>query len=99
MEDCGDDLVELLVFHQARDRSRLHQRFALGGVRGRGQGNDGVIAHYAAGGKGPLKAPELKPFTLSASETDDLVAFLESLTDPTFVTNPAFADPRARPTR
>ena len=27
---------------------------------------DGVIAHYAAGGKGPLKAPELKPFTLSA---------------------------------
>ena len=60
---------------------------------------DGVIAHYAAGGKGPLKAPELKPFTLSASETDDLVAFLESLTDPTFVTNPGFADPRARPTR
>ncbi|MEO7274602.1 MAG: di-heme enzyme, partial [Vicinamibacterales bacterium] len=55
---------------------------------------DGVVAHYAAGGKGPLKAPELKRFTLSPAETGDLVAFLESLTDTVFVSNPAFADPR-----
>jgi cytochrome c peroxidase len=56
----------------------------------------GVIAHYAAGGKGPLKAPELKRFELSPAETEALVAFLESLTDSSFVSNPAFADPRPR---
>ena len=55
---------------------------------------DGVIAHYAAGGRGPLKAPQIEGFTLSSSEADELVAFLESLTDTSFVTNPAFADPR-----
>ena len=57
---------------------------------------DGVIAHYEAGGRGPLKAPQLKGFTLSSSEADDLVAFLESLTDTAFVTNPAFANPRGK---
>jgi cytochrome c peroxidase len=57
---------------------------------------DGVIAHYAAGGKGPLRSPEIKGFAISPSESGDLVAFLESLTDTTFVSNPAFANPRAR---
>jgi cytochrome c peroxidase len=55
---------------------------------------DGVIAHYEAGGKGPLKAPQLKGFTLSPSEAAELVAFLDSLTDTAFVSNPAFSDPR-----
>ena len=55
---------------------------------------DGVIAHYAAGGKGPLRSPEIKGFAISPSESGDLVAFLESLTDTTFVSNPAFANPR-----
>ena len=52
------------------------------------------LLRVSAGGKGPLKSPELKHFTLSPSETGDLVAFLESLTDQTFVSNPAFAEPR-----
>jgi cytochrome c peroxidase len=56
---------------------------------------DGVIAHYAEGGKGPLRAPQLKKFESSPSEVGDLVAFLESLTDTPFVTNPAFSDPGA----
>ena len=40
-----------------------------------------VIAHYAAGGRSPRpKSDKLRGFAISASETDDLVAFLESLT-------------------
>ena len=57
---------------------------------------EAAIAHYASGGKGPLRADQLKGFTLSAAETSDLVAFLNSLTDTTFVTNPAFSDPHQR---
>jgi len=52
-----------------------------------------AITHYASGGKGPLKAPQLKGFAISESEVADLVAFLNSLTDTTFVSNPAFGDP------
>jgi cytochrome c peroxidase len=55
-----------------------------------------VVAHYAAGGRGTRpKSDRVRGFTISQSETDDLVAFLESLTDARFLTNPAFSDPRA----
>jgi cytochrome c peroxidase len=54
---------------------------------------DAVIAHYESGGRGPLKAPQLNGFALSSTEADDLIAFLVSLTDTSFVTNPAFANP------
>jgi cytochrome c peroxidase len=54
---------------------------------------DAVIAHYEGGGTGPLKAPQLKRFALSTAEADELIAFLESLTDTTFVTDPRFANP------
>jgi cytochrome c peroxidase len=56
-----------------------------------------VIDHYAAGGRmgrdNPRKDPLIHGFELSTSERRDLIAFLESLTDQTFVTNPGFADP------
>ncbi|EDX85372.1 Di-haem cytochrome c peroxidase family [Synechococcus sp. PCC 7335] len=68
-----------------------------------------VIDHYAAGGRtisegpfagvgseNPLKSSFIKGFSITASEKQDLIAFLESLTDETFVTNPAFADPSVR---
>lgn len=67
---------------------------------------DGVIAHYAAGGRtiaegpnaeigadSPLKDPLVAGFAISPSETADIIAFLESLTDREFLTDPAFADP------
>jgi cytochrome c peroxidase len=54
---------------------------------------ESAITHYATGGKGPLKAPQLKGFAISETEVADLVAFLNSLTDTTFVSNPAFGDP------
>jgi cytochrome c peroxidase len=56
---------------------------------------EAAIAHYASGGKGPLKSQQLTPFAIQASEVADLVAFLNSLTDTAFVSNPAFGDPGA----
>ncbi len=65
-----------------------------------------AIRHYAAGGRtlsdgphagrgrdNPWKDPLLVGFDATEAEIDDLIAFLESLTDRTFLTNPAFADP------
>ena len=65
-----------------------------------------VVDHYAAGGRltvdGPLagdgranpnKSTLVRPFELSPAERDDLVAFLESLTDEKFVTDERFAAP------
>jgi cytochrome c peroxidase len=57
---------------------------------------EAVIAHYASGGKGPLKAPQLEGFAISSSDVADLVSFLNTLTDTAFVSNPAFGDPRAK---
>jgi cytochrome c peroxidase len=55
-----------------------------------------VIAHYARGGRagGPLRSQFIEGFAIGADETQDLIAFLRSLTDPGFLANPAFADPR-----
>lgn len=65
-----------------------------------------VIEHYAAGGRtisagpyagigwtNPHKSPRVQGFPLSGTDKGDLVAFLESLTDQGFVTDPRFADP------
>ncbi len=56
-----------------------------------------VIQHYARGGRSrPEKSDRVTGFSISAAETDDLVAFLESLTDKGFLTNPAFSDPHIK---
>ncbi|BDX06975.1 MbnH family di-heme enzyme [Planctobacterium marinum] len=57
-----------------------------------------VIAIYAAGGRGeginsPLKSPFMHGFVLSDQDMQDLLAFLESLTDEAFLNNPEFAAP------
>lgn len=65
-----------------------------------------AIDHYAAGGRtvltgahagvgseSPYKSPLVRPFTLTTEEKDDVVAFLRSLTDTTFVNDPRFGDP------
>ena len=70
---------------------------------------DEVLDHYAAGGRtiesgpnagvgsdSPLKNIFLHGFELSAEERADVLAFLESLTDETFLSDPRFADPFAR---
>ncbi len=67
---------------------------------------DDVIDHYARGGTltedgpnagdgrlSPLKSSFIAGFVLSEEERADLRAFLEALTDETFVTDPRFSDP------
>jgi cytochrome c peroxidase len=71
---------------------------------------DAVIDHYAAGGRtiasgpnagvgsvSPYKSDFIVGFDISDEERADLIAFLESLTDETFVTNPALSDPWPAP--
>ena len=73
---------------------------------------DEVIDHYAAGGRAApgasaagneralrYRSPLLRGFTLTASEKRDLIEFLRSLTDETFVGDPRFADPWIHPDR
>ncbi len=65
---------------------------------------DVIRAHYALKGRAgsapsgasPLRDQFVVGFTLSDSEVDDVVAFLNSLTDDDFIHNPAFSDPRAK---
>lgn len=65
-----------------------------------------VLDHYAAGGRtiadgpyagdgsqNPHKDGMLVGFTATEAEIADIIAFLESLTDEGFLTNPAYADP------
>lgn len=56
-----------------------------------------VVEHYNAGGQpNPNTDPLVRPLGLSDEEVTDLVAFLESLTDPTVATNPDFGPPPPR---
>src|SRR5215472_13169627 len=65
-----------------------------------------VIDHYAAGGRtissgpyagighdNPNKALNVRGFRLTETEKNDLIAFLNSLTDTEFLHNPKLADP------
>jgi cytochrome c peroxidase len=56
---------------------------------------EAAIDHYARGGvKSPIKSNRLKGFPITPGQRKDLVAFLESLTDKAFLTNPAFGPTR-----
>jgi cytochrome c peroxidase len=43
----------------------------------------------------PLRENLIEGFSISDAQLDDLVAFLETLTDKDFLTNPKFSDPFA----
>ena len=52
-----------------------------------------VIEHYQMGGKKhPSKSNLIQPLSLSEMEKDDLIQFLRSLTDETFISNPLFTN-------
>ncbi|MDJ0700470.1 MAG: di-heme enzyme [Woeseiaceae bacterium] len=68
---------------------------------------DDVIDHYQRGGRlledgpypgdgrvSPFKSDFVRGFELSKAERDDLLAFLDALTDDNVLTNPRWADPR-----
>jgi cytochrome c peroxidase len=70
---------------------------------------DGVLRHYAMGGRAiesgpyagdgfasPLKSQFVPGFVLGDQERLDVLAFLESLTDEEFLTNPQFSSPWLR---
>jgi cytochrome c peroxidase len=70
---------------------------------------EGVLEHYAAGGRTiatgphagrghdtPNKDPLIGGFTLSARDRDDLIAFLQSLTDTDVLHDPRFSNPWER---
>ncbi len=57
---------------------------------------EAAVDHYAKGGRGgdhPAKSEFIKSFDLTAQEKRDLVEFLRSLTDQTFLRNPQFGNP------
>jgi cytochrome c peroxidase len=67
---------------------------------------DGVLDHYARGGRlitsgpyagdgslSPFKSSFVKGFTLTAQQRADLIEFLRSLTDTNFISNPAYSNP------
>jgi cytochrome c peroxidase len=55
----------------------------------------GVIAHYARAGRAdhPMKDGMIQGFKASDAEIADLIAFLESLTDEGFLSDPRLSDP------
>jgi cytochrome c peroxidase len=62
---------------------------------------EAVIDHYAAGGRAGgssrYKSALLRGFTITPEERRDLIEFLRSLTDESFVADPRFADPSRAP--
>jgi cytochrome c peroxidase len=64
-----------------------------------------VLDHYAAGGRAraqgsdpsPHQSEFIRGFTLTPQEKEDVLAFLESLTDTEFLTDPRFSDPFSSP--
>jgi len=52
---------------------------------------DDVLEHYITGGQvHPNKSDKVKPLVLSTTEKEEIIAFLEALTDWEFLTNPLF---------
>ena len=55
---------------------------------------EAVIDHYSSGGTDhPNKDVRVQPLNVTASEKAALLAFLRTLTDPEFLTDPRFANP------
>lgn len=61
---------------------------------GRFQTLEEVLDHYSRGGHGVENEDvNILPFTLSERDKQDLIAFLKTLTDHTFINNPAYSNP------
>ncbi|MEZ4992774.1 MAG: cytochrome c peroxidase [Saprospiraceae bacterium] len=53
-----------------------------------------VLEHYSSGGHGvENEDPNIFPFPLSEQQKQDMIAFLKTLSDTSFVNNPEFANP------
>ncbi len=62
---------------------------------GRFQTLEEVIDHYNSGGKfSPNKHPLIAPLGMNEYQKEAILAFLHTLTDTTFLQNPAYSDPK-----
>jgi cytochrome c peroxidase len=56
---------------------------------------EAVVDQYSRGGRGhPSTDPQIQPLNLSEADKADLIGFLRSLTDDTFLADPRFSPPR-----
>lgn len=61
---------------------------------GRFESLEEVLDHYSAGGHDlENEDPNIRPFTLTESQKQDMIAFLKTLTDTVFLNNPDFKNP------
>jgi cytochrome c peroxidase len=99
----GADYGLFAVTGQAADRDRFKAPTLRNIARSAPYMHDGslatlgdVIDFYASGGRPhPAKSPFVKGFTLTAQERQDLLDFLDSLTDERFLSDPKYSDPNA----
>jgi cytochrome c peroxidase len=55
---------------------------------------EGVLDHYASGGKpNPEKDPRVRGFHMTSRDKEELIAFLQTLTDTEVTRNPKFSNP------
>jgi cytochrome c peroxidase len=66
--------------------------YEKGGRAARTRASGDASASRVAAAAHP-RSPLVRPFTLTADERTDLIAFLQSLTDQAFVTDPALSNP------
>lgn len=95
--DKGRGGVTGVIYDNGKFRTPSLRNIALSAPYmhdGRFQTLEEVLDHYAAGGHGvENENVNIRPFDLSAEEKRALIAFLHTLTDTSFVQNPAFGSP------
>lgn len=95
------DMGRMLVTHSESDRAKFKVPTLRNIALTAPYMHDGslntleeVVEHYNQGGAHhPNKNPIIQPLGLTALEKQDLINFLKTLTDDSFVNNPAFAKP------
>lgn len=95
--DMGRAMVTQNPADQAKFRVPTLRNIALTGPYmhdGRFQTLEEVLEHYSRGGHGVANEDvNIRPFPLTERDKLDLIAFLETLTDTSFINNPAFSNP------
>jgi cytochrome c peroxidase len=95
--DLGRGGFNNVVFDNGKFRTPTLRNIALSAPYmhdGRFQTLEEVLDHYAAGGHGfENEDANIRPFNLTDEEKQALVAFLNTLTDTSFIGNPAFQSP------
>lgn len=96
-EDLGRGATNNVVFDNGKFRTPSLRNIALTAPYmhdGRFETLEEVLEHYASGGHGVLNEnANIQAFDLTEEEKEALIAFLHTLTDTSFINNPAYASP------